>query len=552
VNAGEEAQWFLGQLREQTQAALGPPPAVKDLLTNRLTGYSTNPQNWANLEQWAARQMRDFYDWYTAGLAKAQDNIEKTVATSLMGLDLGQRPLVGHLRTGQIHAVSMLVPPRSEGVGAKVADGLAVKPKLSAIAQSMRLLRQPDPRLPVRAWRSSARQHMRVAEKPRPYLVLFEDQMPFFIEQFGSMVARAMPRHRPADTTGRVGFKLSIPDVTEWIGTHPEIAGLFADIVATYTVRGRLKPDFHVDHETPPDHARFARVLQTSIRYFILSHEYAHILLGHLDTAAPRKGILPVTDAEALKYSWEQELEADSIGMMLSLNACIDYAKLDHPTAFMGIGLYLDALDVMDRAVALLETGDENLRQIGSHPPAAQRKRGVRRSLSMMVEAGEGDPSYPAEAMRSALEMEQIQGEIIRLLWERTRPVLLDLRRRGTRASPTWRIVPKETDDRPAPAQDGAPGTTTPSRPTEATFLVTHVWDLPGRDGLTTSGKTLTGKVKTGMTLQNDAGHKTRVLALEFLSPRDIAAGEVTILLERTDPSPVQPQALLTATSPPA
>jgi hypothetical protein len=54
-----------------------------------------------------------------------------------------------------------------------------------------------------------------------------------------------------------------------------------------------------------------------------------------------------------------------------------------------------------------------------------------------------------------------------------------------------------------------------------------------------------------GMMLQNDAGHNTRVLALEFLSPRDIAAGEVTILLERTDPSPVQPQALLTATSPP-
>lgn len=93
---------------------------------------------------------------------------------------------------------------------------------------------------------------------------------------------------------------------------------------------------------------------------------------------------------------------------------------------------------------------------------------------------------------------------------------------------------------------------TTPSRPTETTFLVTHVFDLPDREGLSTSGKTLTGKVQEGMTLQNDAGHKTRVLALEFLSPRDIKAGEVTILLERTDPSPVHPHALLTATSPTA
>jgi hypothetical protein len=83
-----------------------------------------------------------------------------------------------------------------------------------------------------------------------------------------------------------------------------------------------------------------------------------------------------------------------------------------------------------------------------------------------------------------------------------------------------------------------------------ATFLVALVFDLEGRDGLLVSGKTLDGKVRKGMTLENDSRQRAQVLQLEFLSPRDVAEGEVTILLERTDPSPARPQATLRAVAP--
>jgi tetratricopeptide (TPR) repeat protein len=99
------------------------------------------------------------------------------------------------------------------------------------------------------------------------------------------------------------------------------------------------------------------------------------------------------------------------------------------------------------------------------------------------------------------------------------------------------------------PTSKARSGINTDPPPAETSFLVSMVWDLPGRDGLLTSGKTLAGKVRRGMVLQDDAGRKTRILALEFLSPRDVATGEVTILVERTHPSPVRPQALLTATA---
>lgn len=83
------------------------------------------------------------------------------------------------------------------------------------------------------------------------------------------------------------------------------------------------------------------------------------------------------------------------------------------------------------------------------------------------------------------------------------------------------------------------------STPTATSFLVTRVRDHSYRDGLLVSGKTLSGKVQPGMQLQDEAGLQTRVIQLEFLSPRDVRMGEVTFLVERGSPSPAQPDAVL-------
>jgi len=78
---------------------------------------------------------------------------------------------------------------------------------------------------------------------------------------------------------------------------------------------------------------------------------------------------------------------------------------------------------------------------------------------------------------------------------------------------------------------------------------VTNVFDLKDRHGLLATGQ-MQGRVRPGMTLQDSRNRTVRVLGLEFRSPRDIATGEVTILLERTQPSPVRPDVILTETPP--
>lgn len=81
-------------------------------------------------------------------------------------------------------------------------------------------------------------------------------------------------------------------------------------------------------------------------------------------------------------------------------------------------------------------------------------------------------------------------------------------------------------------------------------FSIEEVFDLRQRAGLLASGKFLEGEVLKEMTLQDEkTGRTVKVLALEFQTPRDRREGWTTLLLERTDPSPVVEHAILIATS---
>lgn len=407
MNAQEEARQFLDQLRAQTHTALstspaGYPPAlvegaIDQFRRNLTPEQGQDPQLEADIERMRALAVQGGHDaMWSYALTVILDYIEKTATTKVKmvkeGPSVVRRPFVAYLRTGQLNAVSMPVPRSSEA-----------------------------------------------------YLLLFEQQMFEFIDKLSSTVAWATPPDRLADMNSGPGLRMSVRDITERIEAVPEIAYRFASIVITYTIDGRIGPIFDDSLVPPPDYAGLAGQLRTSLMFFVLGHEYSHVTMGHLDTASSCKGILPAAEFKALVYSWQQELDADFHGMLLSLYTIAPEFKF----AFLGSGLFFDAMDVMDRAVALLQTGDENARQLGSHPPAYRRKQNLRECLSMLAEAF---PAHAAGPMRAALELEEVQGEIIRLLWERARPILLTLHRAGTRPAHKWRTIPKETGHEPTPA----------------------------------------------------------------------------------------------------
>ena len=412
MKARKHAQRFLDELRVVNDAALGRLPAGVEVheaafreVANRFLAYSLIPEQGQDPQirklatQTVDRGVKSVDNMISEVFSELQDNIEKTAAARIEGLDLGsRRPFIGHLRTGQLNAVSMSVPGRS---GA--------------------------------------------------YLVLIEDQMPLFSWKLSTAVAWAIPRG-PADANGMSDYEFSLRAVTERVEADPQVAARFAEVVVSYAVMGTVVArrtqdadavDQVGDHLVPPGYFNLAQLLCTSLEYFVLGHEYAHILLGHLETGATRRGVLPAAEAEALVCSWQEELAADWLGSVLSINANIEHEHVDMDFGFLGISLFFDALDVMDRAVALLQTGDENARQLGSHPPSELRKQRLRDFLPAL---GGSEPAN-AGRVEAALLLAEVQAEIIRMLWERTRPILLDLRRSGVPAAHTWRTIPKETDD---------------------------------------------------------------------------------------------------------
>ncbi|MEV0726591.1 hypothetical protein AB0I37_27915 [Micromonospora purpureochromogenes] len=352
---------------------------------------AADPAMRAMLEQLgtrAAANSREMHRVLDESLAGMQQKIERTVEARCKDLDPGfDRPVIGYLQTGQVNAMCLRVP---DGSG---------------------------------------------------HLVVYEDQMLHFRSLLSHLIAFALPVVGNAGTEA-AQLHLSRAAVTERIEAEPAVVNRFLEIIAAYAIHGDLASGVSLQH-LPQGYVLVSGMISNALDYFVLGHEYAHALLGHLWDTEPRKGMLPIDEeAQVLPWSWEQELAADELGMVLAVITGMEQ-DLMHPVyCYMGIELFFLATDIMDRAVALLETGAEGTRQLGSHPPGHLRIQRLREHLPQMFEQS---PEH-VEALRQTLGVADEQREVIRLLWERARPVLLEQHRDGQRPADRWRTIPNESE----------------------------------------------------------------------------------------------------------
>jgi hypothetical protein len=73
-----------------------------------------------------------------------------------------------------------------------------------------------------------------------------------------------------------------------------------------------------------------------------------------------------------------------------------------------------------------------------------------------------------------------------------------------------------------------------------AQFLIEEVADLTGRGGLLVTGRVLSGRIARGDILRDaTTSVAATVLGVEFETPRTRALNLTTLVVERTDPTPV-------------
>lgn len=124
--------------------------------------------------------------------------------------------------------------------------------------------------------------------------------------------------------------------------------------------------------QIPVESLYLATVQALAVETFVLAHEIAHVVAGHLESATT-KAAVPVAGTElsldVLHQSWEQEFEADALGLLLYQAACGSIPALQgirEPARSVTPLLFFSL-------VALVETNLHREDGLSTHPPARDR-----------------------------------------------------------------------------------------------------------------------------------------------------------------------------------
>ncbi|MCA9828630.1 MAG: hypothetical protein KC444_09655, partial [Nitrosopumilus sp.] len=127
-------------------------------------------------------------------------------------------------------------------------------------------------------------------------------------------------------------------------------------------------------------HAFTGNLLATFMEYFLMGHEYSHIMLNHLGTPQNKIKSPNFENVEELEYSKEAEIEADLKGLELTINSMSEKGY-DISKSFIGCDLYFSFYDLLMRGRSILEHGDEFHSSSycpTTHPSPIERRNNLR------------------------------------------------------------------------------------------------------------------------------------------------------------------------------
>jgi hypothetical protein len=259
------------------------------------------------------------------------------------------------------------------------------------------------------------------------YVIFFESQLTTFTLLLSKVVVQAIPL-REVDSAGSYNYSVKREDIIHHIEANEEVRRRFFELVWAYAAFGM--PALAPQYILGSSYVELSDLLCESMELFAFGHEYSHIVFGHLDAPEAARQRLLNAPADEIVYSWIQEHLADVLGVRLSCLAMMESRKVDAALSFWGADLFFSALELMDKAVSLLRHGDENVQQLGSHPPSGERRAILRASLPDFL--GE-ENARGAVALGEAVEFASAR------LWDVTRDHLLAARPPGGGAAPSWR-----------------------------------------------------------------------------------------------------------------
>ena len=261
------------------------------------------------------------------------------------------------------------------------------------------------------------------------FLVVFERCVLVFAGSLCRIAASMFPQNG-CDEHGRQQYRVpkNPEEVDNLLSENPSAQKDFEDLLFSYLFNGDVSFSSYVIPETATIPLKHLWV--QSMELFIMGHEYAHIVLGHLSAGLRTRTHVAGQTVEEITPEWDQEIEADCLGIQLML-AAMRRNRIQPVLSFQGAELFFDAIEVVERGVALLACGDENRHMFTTHPPSSERRSIVRQLL---------EPCLGNDSAKAGCQIAEILQAIINRLWVRAKPILLSLHDdKGYQLAPIWR-----------------------------------------------------------------------------------------------------------------
>jgi hypothetical protein len=218
--------------------------------------------------------------------------------------------------------------------------------------------------------------------------------------------------------------------------TMPEQASRdFTVVLGSYVSEGSTTGISHLINVAPYNRLLAGGLLQ-AMEWFIMGHELAHLVLGHLE---------PSNLTDNRDELWEREYEAD----LFSVELLIEIAKSDGADwafNFWACDVALTLFICLYRAIALLEFGPNEPRWVSrTHPDPASRRLRLRQAVQNEKYSWQG-------RLRSGLGMGTAAGALcgmsnalLQRLYEMMALEFLIAHQRKVRPSPIWKNVVAHT-----------------------------------------------------------------------------------------------------------
>ncbi|MEX2153964.1 MAG: hypothetical protein WD825_11545 [Gemmatimonadaceae bacterium] len=256
--------------------------------------------------------------------------------------------------------------------------------------------------------------------------VLFESHFFVFALLFTKAVAYALPFKETAE--GGLTFSTAEEDVERHIRGDGRAIQRFSEALLAYVLDGTpVKAPSYIQEWQP---SKAATEFREALEYFVMGHEYGHVLAGHLEIAHGSGALMSFSEeADELVASHQQEFEADWMGLMLTFHALKD--RTDLTLVYTGVELFFTIVELVYRAVAKLSAAEESDRPYthDAHPPPEVRLERLAEAVRYLVpNNAERILAFPVGVRHATT-----------LLWEAAEARLDQAVSEGAQLAPIWR-----------------------------------------------------------------------------------------------------------------